>query len=241
MTTHFPEATPHGPIQRVFEDVFTVTGSVMMRPGIQLSRNMTIIREGKELTLISAVRLNEKGLKELDALGEVKHVLKLGDYHLGEHNGLDDAFYLDRYNARLWAMPGMTHLHHQSATDELQTDGPLPFSNASFFSYESSRLPEGLILLHKEGGVVIAADSLQNWATTDAFFNEKGAQMMQKIGFIRPANIGPEWRRKCEPKAEDFTKVKALAFRHLLPSHGMPLLHTAKEQISQTIAELYQV
>jgi len=41
----------------------------------------------KQLTLINPVRRDEEGLRALEALGEIKHVLRLGPLH-----GMDDAF-----------------------------------------------------------------------------------------------------------------------------------------------------
>lgn len=58
-----------------------------MMLGIQVSRNMIILLQGHELTLISAVRLNDRGLQQLDRLGQVRHVVKLGAYHLDAKNG----------------------------------------------------------------------------------------------------------------------------------------------------------
>ena len=63
---------------------------------------MVIIRNGNELSLINTVRLNEEGLAVLDALGTVKNVIRIGAFH-----GRDDGFYLERYQAKLWALKGM--------------------------------------------------------------------------------------------------------------------------------------
>lgn len=68
------------------------------------SRNMVIVRENGELTLINTVRLDEEGLTALEHLGHVKNVVRIGAFH-----GYDDAFYLDRYHAQLWAIKGMIH------------------------------------------------------------------------------------------------------------------------------------
>jgi hypothetical protein len=230
MSTDFPKATPHGEIREIFEDVFTVTGSVMMVPQVQISRNMIILREGEALTLISTIRLNEEGLAALDALGRVENIVKLGAYHLGVHNGLDDPFYVDRYGADLWALDGMEHRDGLKTTHILRPGGDMPVSQSSLFTYESSNMPEGMLLVHKEGGLLISADSLQNWAVADEFFSEVAATRMQQAGFIQPANIGPEWLRVCQPEPQEFAKVVELDFAHLLPSHGSPILNTANEE-----------
>jgi len=235
----YPAATEHGEIKEIFQDVFLVTGSIVMAPGIQLSRNMIILREGKSLTLVSSVRLNEQGLQAIDALGKVEHVIKLGAYHLGVHNGLDDPFYVQRYKARLWAMPGMQHKQEIQTTDVLAPQAKLPLKDLVMFKFDSSKLPEGLLLIKRAGGILIACDSLQNWVVADKFFSEKAALNMQKSGFIRAANIGPQWYKVCEPQAAEFARVMQLPFSHLLPSHGTPILNTAKQQFAVTFKEMF--
>ncbi len=239
--SEYPVATPHGDIQEVFEDVFYVTGSVEMAPGLQISRNMTILREGHSLTLISAVRLNEEGLRKLDSLGKVAHVMKLGDYHLGDkYNGIDDAFYLDRYRAKYWAMPGMTHLNGLETTNLMIPGGELPIKGASLFAFETAKRPEGLLILEQDSGVLISADCFQNWIDT-RYFSLLAKTTLKLSGFIRPANIGPKWRNDCKPQSTDFERLKAIKFRHLIPSHGTPIKNTAKEDFAPIIKELYGV
>lgn len=234
----FPKSPKHGEIKEVFKDVFYISGSANMIPGIRLSRNMIIIREGKVLTLISAMRLDEKGLQQLDELGQVKHIVRLGDYHLDFRNGIDDPFYMDRYNAEYWTMEGMNTKNGLALSNLLKSNENLPFSNASFFSYETSLRPEGLFLLHKEGGILISADSLQNMAP-DPYFSTLGKLVLGIAGFFKKANVGPAWLKKCKPEKSDFEKVKELDFIHLLPSHGQAILETAKEDVSKTYEKLF--
>lgn len=237
--TDFPSQLPHGEIREIFPDVFFVQGSVDMMPGVRVSRSMTILREGTSLTLISPIRLDEAGLAALDALGRVENIVKLGAYHLGDHNGLDDPFYVDRYDAQLWALDGMSHKGGLTTDHVLRPGGAMPIPDLSLFVYESSNLPEAVFLLNREGGIVIAADSLQNWAEVDEFFSEAAAAAMTKAGFIRPANIGPEWLRHCAPDPAEFDKIANMTFKHLLPSHGTPLLNTAKDDLVATFARQF--
>jgi len=237
--TQFPSQTPHGEISEVFPDVFFVTGSVDMMPGFRISRSMTILRDGDILTLISPVRLSEAGLKGLDVLGRIENIVKLGAYHLGAHNGLDDPFYVDRYGAKLWALAGMEHKGGLSTDHILKASGDMPTRDLSLLVYESSKMPEAMFVLNREGGIIIAADSLQNWSEVDEFFSVAAANAMTKGGFIRPANIGPEWKRHCAPAPAEFEKVAKLPFRHLLPSHGTPLLNTAKTELVQTFSHQF--
>ena len=117
----FTPLMPHGEIETVFDDVFFVTGT--SRPNFggeqwQFSRNMTILRENGALTLVNTVRLDEAGLETLDGLGRVVNVVKIGGFH-----GIDDPFYVDRYGAKLWALPGMQHEGGLSSDVELVVGG----------------------------------------------------------------------------------------------------------------------
>lgn len=226
--------------RRFFADLFFVTGSVNMVPGMRISRNMIIVRCGTELTLISSIRLSDLGLAKLESLGDVKHVIRLGDYHLDFRNGVDDPYYADRYSASYWTMPGMNSRNGLAQTNMLEVDGMLPFENASFFSYETSHRPEGLILLHAETGVLISADSLQNFKV-DRYSSVLARLVLRAGGFFKPANVGPAWLKTCKPERSDFEKVKELEFSHLLPSHGTPILDTAKEQVCATYARLFDL
>ena len=92
----FPPALPHGPIEEVFPDVFFVSGAmetVLQGMEWKFSRNMTVVREGDRLIIINSVRLSDEGLAELDRLGRVTDVVRLGSLH-----GRDDPFYVDRYD-----------------------------------------------------------------------------------------------------------------------------------------------
>ncbi|MGR3624469.1 hypothetical protein [Pseudophaeobacter sp.] len=239
MPYDFPPTTPHGEITEIFPDIFHVTGSVDMVPGMRISRAMAILRDRDALTLISPIRLSEEGLTALEALGQVTHIVKLGGYHLGAQNGLDDPFYVHRYGAKLWALEGMEHKGGLSPDHILRVGGEVPVPGLSLFTYESSNLPEGMFLLDREGGILVTADSLQNWAKPDAFFSEIAAERMGQAGFFKPANIGPEWLRFCAPDPREFDRVATLNFQHLLPSHGTPLLHRAKEALCETFSTTF--
>lgn len=235
----FKPVMPHGDIETIFPDTFFVTGTTRpeyMGQTWQFSRNMTIVRDGSALTLINSVRLDDAGLARLDELGKVAHIVKLGAFH-----GMDDAFYCDRYGAKQWALSGMQHEADHGTDQELAPGGPTPFSGCSVFVYETSDTPEGLLLIDREGGILVSCDSIQNWAEVDRFFNDDSAQKMTSFGFIKAANVGPGWRQSANPEASDFARIKSLPFRHLLPAHGTPLRDKAKEALSATFAELFDV
>ena len=237
--TDFQKAMPHGPIEAIFPGVFFVTGT--MRSEFfgsmwQFSRNMTVVREGTRLTIVNSVRLDEAGLAALDALGDVVHVVRIGDMH-----GIDDPFYRDRYGATFWALPRMGVEDGLTVDKKLIADGEMPFDDCSLFEFKTVKRPEGILRLDREGGILIACDSLQNWVEPDEFFLEETVETMRKMGFFEMANLGPAWLHESEPKVEDFIRLKQVPFRHALCGHGSPLRDTAQEKYHATFERLFEV
>ncbi len=212
-------AMPHGPIQEVFPDVFFVTGTMrneFFGAMWQFSRNMTIVRDGGDLTLVNTVRLGDAGLAALEKLGTVKNVVRIGDMH-----GVDDRFYVERYRAKYWAVAGMK-TEGVTITNTLTDGGATPFSKCSVFTFTTTQRPECILRLDREGGIMIACDSLQNWVGPDEFFDDESVAKMRDIGFFTPNNLGLAWLQGSQPQAEDFKRLKDVRFRHALCGHGAP-------------------
>ena len=86
---HYP-AMAHSPITKVFENIWFVQGQVkmpMLLP-MKISRSMTIIRDidSGELTLVNSMRLSSADLMELEKLGPIKHIIRVGGFH-GRYDG----------------------------------------------------------------------------------------------------------------------------------------------------------
>ncbi|GAB3098908.1 hypothetical protein GCM10027217_16380 [Pseudomaricurvus hydrocarbonicus] len=207
------------------------------------------MREGERLILINSVRLSDEGLAELDKLGQVTDVIRLGALH-----GRDDEFYVGHYGAQYWTMPGLDAAPCQHGVEAeqafegsqmtartLTVDGPLPIADATLFQFETAQIPEGILRLDRAGGIVIACDALQNWLAPDEFFSDSSTAMMQEMGFFTPANLGPVWLQAAAPTADDFNRLKALSFKHALCGHGDPLLETAHEAYCKTFNRLFDV
>lgn len=244
-TYRFPPVLPHGAIQEIFPDVFMVTGTAQMNTPVPLrfSRNMTILRQGHELTLVNSVRLNEAGLKALETLGEVKHVIRLAAFH-----GMDDPFYQDRYGAEVWSVesPYATGTSTKPSPNKiyftpnhwLPAESALPLMDAELIVLQSPQPQEALLLLHRHDGVLISGDCLQNWHTTDQYFNLIGKILMKTMGFLKPYNVGPAWLKVTRPDVQELKNLMNLNFTHLLPAHGAAVLGEAKELYREVLQQL---
>lgn len=229
----YTPAWPHGAIERAFANVFYVLGTNKTHHAgidLQTSRTMTIVRQGEELTLLNTVRLDDDGLQQLEALGQVKHIVRLGAFH-----GRDDPFYRDRYGAKLWALPNA----EESADQVLAVGSPSPLPGANVFVFTSARFPEAALLLEREGGILITCDAVQNWTHVDRFFSEETGAMFESQGLIREANLPSTWRQACAPEAADFRRLAELPFRHLITAHGAPLVDEARKLLRSRIDEVF--
>ena len=241
----FLKALPHGDIQQVLPGIYFVSGTMTM-PGsssMRFSRNMTVIEAAGALTLVNSVRLDEQGLEQLEKLGTVENVIRLAGFH-----GVDDPFYKDRYSAKIWSVNApYTKGFKTSPTAEdiyftpdviLDASSPLPVDNAKLIEFKTSTPGEALLLLEREGGVLISGDCLQNWAKTDRYFSFSAKLIMKLMGFIKPYNIGPGWLKAATPDRNEIKSILDFEFAHVLPAHGLPVIGDAKACYKPTISKL---
>lgn len=236
-----PPASPHGALREVFDGVWFVRGGIKMPMWMpmRIGRSMTVVRGDDGLVLFNSMRLSDRGLAELDALGEVKHVIRVGGFH-----GRDDAFYRDRYGATVYAVQGQRYNRGMKPDAEapfmepdvwLSGDSALPIRDAELIVLSSSNPPEALCRLDREGGILITADSLQNIPAPDEFFNFPARVMMKRFGFFKPHNVGPGWLQFAKPSAREVRSILQVDFQHLLPGHGTPVIGEAKEKYRPAI------
>lgn len=226
-----PEVMPHGGLSEAFPDIFWVQGSVRMAPGVVINRVMVVLRHEGELTLINAVRLDEEGLAALEALGRVTQVVKIGVH------GMDDAFYVERYEARYWAPPGAkTPI---PASHELSHEGPQPVPWVRTLAFEHTVDPEVVLLADRAEGVLLTCDCVQDWPDLDRC-SLMAKAVTKLMGFTgRRAVIGPPWKKRMTPEGgslePDFRRVAELPFEHLIAGHGTPMVGGAREALRATI------
>lgn len=235
--TDFAAPRPHGPIEELFPNVYLVTGSFRLGPGVVIPRNMIILRDGSALTLVNSVRLSAEGERALAELGEVRHLVKLGHFHT-----LDDPYYRSRYSPTYWA-PKPSPDAGQSGKTELLVDGAAgPLARASAFVFESAKLGEAALVLEQpQGNLLITCDSVQNWSDTRGC-SLMGGLVCRAMGFLVPAKLGPIWVKKMtdgHPAAlrPDFDRLLARDFKHLIAGHGSLLRDGAKAALEQSCAK----
>lgn len=231
-------AWPHGPLSQVFRNIYTVRGTNITNfEGVELqfSRNMIVINRKSELTLINTVRLYENGLNELDTLGEVKNIIRIGAFH-----GRDDAFYINRYpNACFWNIQGMETPSGSLQVNHLTEWGESPLDSLRYIEFSTSKEPEGALLLEQEGGILITCDSIKNWVQPDEYFSKATWDSFQEGGLIGEAGIARIWLQGTGTKEKDFKKILNLEFRHLLSAHGDPLMNDAKKHVAKSVDSIF--
>lgn len=239
----FPKALPHGELQEVLPSLYFVTGTVGL-PGplpVRFSRAMTVVKEGDRLVIVNSVRLNDAGLRALDALGKVTDVVRIASNH-----GMDDPFYKDRYGAKVWAVKGQRYLpgfardapnDYFAADVEMDASTPLPIAGCKLVIIDSTPA-EGLLLLERSNGTIVSGDCLQNWGTADEYINLLGRLVMRPMGFLQPHNIGPGWLKQCKPPKAQLAALLDLPFENVLPCHGKTVIGAARTKYRPRIEQL---
>lgn len=235
-TPQYPAAQPHAPIDTIFPDLFLARGQVRMGPGMTIGRNMTIVRKDGVLTLINPIRLSSSGEQELEALGEVQHVMRLGMFH-----GMDDPYYVDRYSANFWCQANSKRYPEPKVTHLLEEGGELPFSDATLFLFQLTRKPEAALLDHANGGTLISCDSVQHWDDLRqcSFF----AKIMTRAMGFRGTTIGGPWKKYMTPHGSslepDFRRLEKLQFLHAISAHGGFIKDQAHERLKAAVNKAY--
>jgi len=232
----YPSPMPHGPIEQLFDNVFWVHGSVKLAPAMTMNRNMVIIKDGSKLTLINPVRLNKSEEVKLEQLGDICRVMRLGDFH-----GLDDRYYVDKYQTEFWCQHGSTTYSAPTPSHIIESGIDSPITNSTFFVFEKAKFPEAALLMtdHK---LLITTDSIQHhsdWSYT----NFLGRITLKLMGFELKTQIGKPWLKRVTAKGDslkpDFDRLCALDFDTLLAAHGTPLKSSANQVVSRLVGELY--
>lgn len=201
---------------------------------MRMNRNMVIVKSGDELTLINPVRLSDAALSQLDALGNVRHVLRLGDFH-----GLDDRFYVGRYQAEFWCQSRPETYKVPMANHVINAAASPPMPDAQFFVYEAAKYPEACLLL-KNLKLLTTTDSIQYWADW-SYTTFLSRCVLRMMGFKLTLLIGGPWLKRVTPEGgslvADFERLLRLDFEHVVGAHGQLLHDAAKPMLEAAIAK----
>ena len=231
---------PHDPPLELAKDLYVVHGCVRPGPMVRFTRNMLIVREGKSLTLINPVRMDDAGLEALEALGEVDHILRLGPMH-----GMDDVFYMQRYQPQFWSFADGT-TYTEPAVDRTLTDGgELPFGDGQLFAFKHMSQTEGAILLRRSQNILVTCDAIQSYATPPhtPHTNWFSRLMMPLIGFPKKTLIGPVWVKLLVTDREgiksEFERLLEWEFDQLIAAHGTFLASGAHAEVRQAFDKMF--
>ncbi len=228
---------PHGAIEEIADNVFMVRGSIKMNAFVRITRNMGIVREGSELTLIDPIRLNSKGEAQLKSLGSISNVIRLGCFH-----GVDDPYYIDNFKAQFWCQRGGTTYTEPPIDVELGAGSVLPFSGGEIFEFAGTVQPECALLVKKQRGILFTCDAIQNYG--DYSFNNLVAKLMlPRIGFPKTTIVGPFWLKAMTPEGgsleSEFRRLLELKFDKLLSAHGTLIESAAHAAVESAVNNAY--
>jgi hypothetical protein len=170
----------------------------------------------------------------------VQHVLRLGSLH-----GLDDAFYVDRYQTSFWAFPGGITYSEPAVQEALTEDGPLPFPGARLFEFRNIAQPEGALLLERGPGILLTVDAVQSYATppykphTSLF----GRLVSLLRGFPNETIVGPVWTQMMTDDRpalrREFERLLEWEFDQLLSAHGTFLPSGAHAALAEAVDQRF--
>lgn len=237
---------PHGKLQPLFDNIWFIQGQVKlpMKIPAKISRSMTVYKDPQsgEISLINSMRLSKEELDELQKLGPITNVIRLGGFH-----GRDDLFYKKEFNARVFAIQGQTYSRTMSIPASVD-DGymkpdvwvahssHIPITNCNLKVFSSSNPPEAALLIPEHGGILVTADSLQNTPRPNQFVNWPMYLMMEIYDYWTPHSVGPEWVKHAKPRAGDIRSVMEYDFDHVLPGHGNAVIGDAKAKYQPNLS-----
>jgi hypothetical protein len=231
-----PSPLPHAPVRTLFPGVWFAPSTISMRwPPITFSRNMVVVRGERGLVLLNPVRLSEDAEATLVREGPITDAVRLGTYH-----GRDDAYYVDRFGAALWGVPGRYAYPEPALAREIVDGGALPIPGARALVFTQTTLPECVVHL-PEHRLLITCDSVQHYENDDRL-SLLARLVMYPMGFFKPCVIGPIWLKSVVPEGgsvrSDFERILALDFDCLVSAHGTPKLGGAKDALRAQVERL---
>jgi len=228
---------PHGDIESLGADIFAVRGSIRINLLMRISRNMAIVREGNELTLVNPIRLRPEIEKKLMRFGEIKNIVRLGAFH-----GVDDPYYVNKFEAQFWSQPDGKTYTEPLIDVEIGIGRLIPTSDSEFFEFSGTKQPECALLLKRGKGILLTCDSIQHYGNY-SYNNWIAKLVMPRIGFPKSTIVGPIWLKMMTPEGAslelEFRRLLKLKFDQLFAAHGTFLEKDAHEAVRTAVKNTF--
>jgi hypothetical protein len=205
----------------------------MLAPGISISRNMIIVRDQGELTLIGSVRMTPENESQLEKLGKVAHLVRIGGH------GMDDAYTVSRFGLKFWCLSGAEDVYDEPIPHEVFSGSDrLPFLDADLYRFEGINSAEVAVIWRESGGVLITSDGLQHYGDW-RFFNAPSRIIHPLMGFSQGMIVGPVWHRLLTNDEillrASFDTLAGQEFRHMIGLHGSFCGDVARDRVRAAI------
>lgn len=233
-------AIEHDPIKPIdgVEGAYFVSGPHSFNSMMSFSRNMVIIKHNAELTLVDPMPLSPEGEAELEKLGTVKRLIRLGHFH-----GSADAYYKEKYGVELWATGSSSTYPDIPIEKIINEDTDLPFPDAQLVVFdinEDTGPGSEAVLRYKN--LLITCDSLQYYE--DYSHSNWFAKMMLPVLGFKGLCIGPPWHGVTASEEKtleaDFERIMDLNFDKLVAAHGNVYESEAKRAVRVAIDAVYK-
>ena len=232
----YPPIQQQDPIVELLPNLFLLRGSTTLAPGVTIGRNMIILRDKRDLTLISSVRMTLENESRLEELGSVRHLVRIGFAH-----GMDDAYAASRFGAQFWCLEGADSTHSNPVPDVIfDAQQELPFLNADLFPFDGFSGAEVALIWRENDGVLITSDALQNYGDW-RFFNLLSRLIHPLLGFSKGMIVGPAWHRLFTTDEialrRSFSSLLDEDFHHMIGAHGTFCRDVAHDQVGAAVSK----
>lgn len=145
----------HGPLDRLAENLWTVTGEIRMPPG-PLPRRMTVARTADGgLVVFSAIALGEEEMRKLEALGRPAFMVVPNAFHR-----LDAPAWKARYPAMRVVTPGGARKKVEEVVPVDDVAGDFADPNVAFVAMPGTADREAALVVKSESGTTLVVNDI---------------------------------------------------------------------------------
>jgi hypothetical protein len=233
-------------ISEIEDDVYLIQGKTSCRKAIQKNRNMVILRRHVignqyELTLINPIRIEENDMEELNKLGKIYSLIRLGST-IGE---CEDQYYLNKYPNAIRLAPGNASNTSKLPIHHLLTDHSfLLDERTQVFIFKGTSQPEAALLLQRpSGNILVTSESLESDQPSQgmSYFAKKSKVKSDMLPMVIP----PSWLKNMSTKQgslrDEFERLSKLDFSRQVGASGKWVHSHAKESTVLAVNKCFRV